>query len=462
MQSNFPIFDHTNVQTITNYGEISEETFVSNIVNLFNTQTNDAKIKFPTMSSSIQGLNLHIENNLQTIEDSINSKNVSIQTLPNRTGSQKEPLSVIQPTAWILNDEGSYYDPNEKRIMRNCVGYWDGISKSLGQHIRQTITNGCFMAYHFIVLFAIIGAITIKVIMDQYIDTNAEHGDFIKNLSVILIILVACGYDLVAILYIVLKETVLPDEGDPATADKIQKQVSQTVRNILNHIVINIPANELTTITATSNKQMTNAQIASVFIFKYFYEPAVTLLSQAVKHTSTAMYNPKRAKDLQWKEIEDVLILFRFVREISNSTELGTNDFKIDNTVVNTVKALVVESIKSGPPEVHIQLLRLLYKSSLSAEESSNITKANKADLSLNHYLGSNQVEEIRTKLEAHIKSSSVLNSKDPIIDQKRKNIATALNPNHLQSTTMTHTSSFTVVSQPGNSSTPTVFVPKV
>ncbi|OHT14342.1 hypothetical protein TRFO_43090 [Tritrichomonas foetus] len=443
MENSFPVFDHRNTDLITSYDVTPAETFVSTLVDSYNQQdenhSNDPKMKIPLYAGAIQGFSLLLEKNLYQIEHSIRDKSVSIQTLPHHTGNDHELISVIQPTAWILNDEGCYYDPVEQRIMRNSVGHWEGRANSIKQHIFQTITNSCFMTYHFIVLIAIIGAIMIKIIMENYIDNDTAHGPFIKNMSVILIISVAVGYDLIAMLFIIIMETYFPDSGKPWIANRVQSEVFNTIGTALNQLVRSIPPRTLDSI--CSGNKMTVSQIAGTFILRYFYEPAVTMLSQSLKVSSTALYNPRNAGKLEWSQIENVLIVFRFVREISDTVGLGTDEFKIDPAQGANLRKLIITAIEEGNPTVHMQLLRLLYKSAIPNDERSHIISEKPCDLSLNHFIGASECEAIRIQLRKDItRPKTASQKKDPTVDQRWSNIANALDPNHLMSSSTSFT----------------------
>ncbi|KAK8876466.1 hypothetical protein M9Y10_006679 [Tritrichomonas musculus] len=425
--NNFPIFDRNNTEIITSYAEpISATNFVYSLVNSFDSQDeshpNEPKLKIPLLAESIEGFNLLLEQNLYQIENTIDDSNVSIQTLPHHTGNDHELISVIQPTAWILKDAGCYYDPVERRIMKNCVGHWDGQANSISNHIYQTITNGCFMSYHIIVLFSILAAILMFCLTNQ------------STFSILLIVIVSVGYDLIAILFIIFVETCAPYSGNPTLANKIQNEVSFTVNNTLQQLVNSIPAQVLELI--CSGKKMTISEITGTFILRYFYEPAVTMLSQSLKLSSTAMYNKTKAKQLKWNEIENLLVVYRFTREISETVYLGTDEIQLDNSLILNLRLLLIALIEDGDETVHMQLLRLLYKSAIKPDERGRIILHNHNDLSLNHYIGSAECETIRIQLRKDIsRPRSAAQKNNPAIDVRWANISKAIDPYHMLST---------------------------
>ena len=71
-------------------------------------------------------------------------------------------------------------------------------------------------------------------------------------------------------------------------------------------------------------------------------------------------------------------------------------------------------------PDVHIQLLRLLNKCTLTAEERNYLIHNNPRDLSLNHYIGESEVEEIIKKLRTEISSQRKRSQNFSINDEQR------------------------------------------
>lgn len=424
--NNFPDFDNNKNNIICSYPDpIQIASFASSLVDSYDNQDdnhqNEPKLKIPLLAQSIEGFHQLLEQQLYEIADSFNDPDVSIQTLPHQTGNDHELISVIQPTAWILKDAGCYYDPIERRIMNNCVGHWDGQANSISNHIRQTITNGCFMSYHIIVLISIFIASLMFFIKKQL------------TISIALIVIVSVGYDLMAMAFTVFIETCTSYSGNPRLANKIQKEVKFRIDNILDQLVRCIPYQALELI--INQKKMKACQIAGKFILRYFYEPAVTMLQQSLKNSSTAMYNKKNAETLKWDEIENLLILFRFTREISATVGLGTDEIQLDNSLIANLRLLLIDLIEKGNETVHIQLLRLLYKSAIKPEERSTIIRQNHHDLSLNHYIGSAECESIRIQLRKDITRPKTASQKNnPTINSRWINIAQALDPNRILS----------------------------
>lgn len=428
-ENNFPVFDHNNTDIIFSYVDpIPVSTFVSSLVDSYDTQDenhqNDPKIKIPLLAQSIEGFHQLLEQNLYSVENSIDAEDsdVSIQTLPHHTGNDHELISVIQPTAWILGDGGCYYDPVERRIMKNCVGYWDGQANSILNQIQLILTNGCFMLYHIIVIISIFIAGLMFFFKKEL------------TISIALIVIVSLGYDIIAILFIMFLESCTSYSGKPQLANKIQKEVKSKVDNILDQLVRCTPTQVRELI--CNQKKMTISQISGTFILRYFYEPAVTILQQSLKNTSSAMYNKNKAKQLNWNEIQNLLIVFRFVREISSSVGLGTDEIQMDNSLVSNLRLLLIALIEEGDETVHIQLLRLLYKSAIKPDERATIILQRHHDLSLNHYIGAAECESIRIQLRKDITRPKTASQKNnPTINIRWTNIAKALDPNHMLST---------------------------
>lgn len=419
--NNFPVLNHdNNIEIIQSYPDpIQVSSFASSLVNSYDTQdANDQRQKIPLLAQSIEGFHQLIEQKLYEIEDSFYDPEVSIQTLPHHTGNDHELISVIQPTAWILSDSGSYYDPVERRIMKNSVGHWDGQANSISNHIKQTLTNGCFMSYHIIVLFSILIAFLMFFLKKKL------------TISIVLIVIVSVGYDAIAIAFTLFVETCTSYSGNPRLANKIQTEVKSTIDNILDHLVRCIPTQVSELI--CNQKKMTISQIAGNFVLRYFYEPAVTMLQQSLKASSSAMYNKKNANILNWNEVENLLIIYRFSREISASVGLGTDEIQMDSSLVSNLRLLLIALIEEGDETVHMQLLRLLYKSAIKPDERSRIIRQNHHDLSLNHYIGAAECEAIRIQLRKDISRPRTTSQKNnPTIDVRYSNISQAIDPNN-------------------------------
>jgi hypothetical protein len=126
---------------------------------------------------------MQIESTSYEVESEIHGESVALQTLPHHSGHDRERISTIQPTAWILEGPGSYYDPNERRIQKNLVGHWSGLSSSLSRHLWKSITNGCFLAYHIIVIFSFLLTIFMRLQKERAFENNNPR---LRNFSLAL------------------------------------------------------------------------------------------------------------------------------------------------------------------------------------------------------------------------------------------------------------------------------------
>jgi len=428
----FPELNINELQVKTSYDIQTPEYIVNSLTSFDNQQTNTAATKVPVFATAIAGLQQLIENGLYRIENFVNEESVSIRTLPHHAENDHQLSSVIQPTAWILSGPGCYYDPDEDRIMKNLVNHWDGKTNSIFRHIGHSVTNSCFITYHIITLLAIICSIAMYVFGNRSNYVSPETGETIVTgrIQFQLIFFVSVGYDLIAMLFIIIMETFFPGEGNPWLAHNVQKQIEATMNQIMDDIVYNIPSKDLLGI--CENVQKSNSEITGIFIMRYFYEPTVTLLMQQLKSQSSALFNPKNGSTIQWDMMEHCLTLYRFAREISLSVHLGTNDFKIDSQQQLNMRKLLVTAIEEGQPDVHIQLLRLLYNSSLNIEERKDVIKQNTHNLCLTHFIGADDVEAIITVLKRDVeKPKTAAQKRDPTVDQRRINIKRVLEVNN-------------------------------
>lgn len=423
MQDNFPEFHPQNAEVITNYeGPLPISEIASALIDLENNNMPNQE-KIPIFAQSIESLRLILEQTLYNTERY--NSGVSIQTLPHHSGNDHELISVIQPTAWISADEGSYYDPIEQRTMHNLVGYWDGASPSLQSHILKLLfKNGCFISYHVTALFSLILALIMKFVLGP-------------NLTMILLIAVAFGYDIIAMLFIIFSETFSQDLGNPRLANQIQREVKAAIHGILAQLSISIDtklfslslnsSNQGSQVSENNSKQ-TVSQKSGWFLLTYFYQPALKILSDELRNSSTALFNKKNASTLDWSTVENLLIIYRFVREISQSNPPESE--QMDRSVSMNLRILLIELIKVGNETVHLQLLRLLYKSSISPIDRSGIIIQNPRDLSLNHYIGAAECETIKIELQKAYNISSRSQRLSASQAMRYKNIGDSLGVN--------------------------------
>ncbi|KAH0795304.1 hypothetical protein GPJ56_000753 [Histomonas meleagridis] len=429
-QQPFPVLNLNELQVITQYstkppGEIAED-----FVRLNEDQSNDPKEKFPKIASSIASLQLTLESYLYAIEDEVADPEVSIMTLPHHTGGDHERISVIQPAAWIANDSGSYYDPTENRFFLNCVNHWEGSSSSISSHVKKILLGPCFLPYHVIVVISFILAFVVYFYgFSQRI--TSEHPS-VRVISLIIIIITSVAFDLIAIIFVIFMEIIHPREGKPWLANNVQKRITSTIDNIFNQFIQTIPGKA-----EKEDADEKPSKTIGTFLLHNFYEPSITLLMQNLK--VHGLYDPRNASKLPWQKIEDLLVIYRFVREISDSLNAipGVEEFRLDSQQVVNMRKFLITAIEDGSAEVHLQLLRLLHKSTLNYQARSDIIRNDPRDLSLNHYLGEENVEAILSVLKRDIvKPKTAAQKRDPTIDQRRLNIQFAMN--HGVSTTTT------------------------
>jgi hypothetical protein len=312
----------------------------------------------------------------------------NIVTLPHNCGSDHERLSVLQPFAWKLSGPGTYYDPSEDRLMRNCIGFWDGASGTLRSHLVRLITQPCFLGYHALVIVSILTSIIVAVVPPTEIIKQHPH---LRLWSCILIPLLAAVYDAAAVTFVIVADVYFSEGSDPRVADAVQAEVAGAVREALRDVAggIDDPPRTADRIIAEFYPIAFNACRAGL---RAYQKPPATL---------------------SWKTMEAFLIVFRFVRVIGEAAHLGSLTDVAEVAVltpaeISDAARVVVGGIVSGGSEVHIQLLRLLYKGFCSAAVRERLLMENRNDLAINHFLGSHaMVMDIPGKCKTQLKSAS-------------------------------------------------------
>jgi hypothetical protein len=211
------------------------------------------------------------------------------------------------------------------------------------------------------------------------------------------------------VLVVVIWERYFPEPGKhPIEAAELQVRISDRVSAIINGIMDAIPSSDLDKIQGNGNKRSVPVSVGN-FILKYFYEPAITTLVASLK----------KREERDWLQVEDMLTVLRFVREIETTVHLGTNEMDLGNKMYE-MRRFIEQRIQDGRPEVHLQLLRLLYNVHRPAEERKALVERDPSDLSLSHYLGDSIVQQI----EASLRKVANADKGDPT---KRENIRMAL-----------------------------------
>lgn len=414
--SEIPVLDLDNLQPEENYTPKPPSEFTK-IIDI--PQSNESVDKqISNYAQAISGLYLDIENKIYDVQRSFSSGTITIVTLPeNNIEEDNERVSVIQPFSWIVSGPGSYYDPTKARIYKNCVDKWDGESSSLFQHILKLISNSCFFGYHIMVLFAIAFSIITIVLNGQR--TNVKKS--ITMTPIYLMLIISISFDLIAIGFVAAMEMFSKDAGEPFKSNTAQKRIVSIINKSSEEIVQNLPP-EIITKLSKKDDPKNYPYITGMFLLQYFYEPSLTLLEKQLKTGNNYFYSPKNVSKLNWKQFEDLLTVYKFVLEISLSTsaEDGIEELRLKSGQTLTMRNLITQGILTGRPDVHIQLLRLLNKCTLTAEERNYLIHNNPRDLSLNHYIGESEVEEIIKKLRTEISSQRKRSQNFSINDEQR------------------------------------------
>jgi hypothetical protein len=331
------------------------------------------------LASRIQILTTAIETALYTILQDHNPPNsVTIVTLPHNCGGDHERISVLQPLAWQVSGAGSFYDPIRERVMQNCVGAWEGNAHSLRHHIANLVTAPCFLGFHAVVIVAIL----FSVIMGGLSTLESEPYKQLRLSTVIIIPAVALLYDLVAMAFVIVMDVYFPDEGDPRAADRIQAALEQAVTEVLGRV-----GGHGSTVASTGER-----------IAKEFYPKAVEALNEMIKENTTAA--AINANQLTWRQMEAFLIVYRFVRGVSESAKLdpenGVAVFEDGGRAKRVVEAAI---LTAADDQTHLQLLRLLYKAFCPAQRRASWIRMDRYDLALNHYFGQQAVRDIAKNL---------------------------------------------------------------
>ena len=384
-------FDPLNIPIITEFHELTIDEVRSKLEEVKTKEKPEEKLEL--LSHAISGLNMKLENELFDVQNEpVRSKSVKITTLPITAGPQ-ECISTIQPAAWLQDFPGGLYDPDKDQICINSVGHWQGKAESLNQFLCQSIKTPCFIAYHIIAVIALILSFVIAFTNS----TIKGDKDFQKK-TVAIISAFSIGYDVLAIVVIIILEAFFPDDPAPFEATKVQESVHEIVSRNLQELVANEDANTLQMWSSDANT--TPTQYAGYFILNKFYDPALTLLNKGIFNGLKGLFTEKNAKDKSWKQFEELLNLYRFMREISDSQIQGYE--VIGQKKKNMVK-IIISGIKTGNKDVHEQLLRLLALATETPEQREETVSHDPKKINMRHYLGTETYFDIITQLKAKL-----------------------------------------------------------
>jgi len=352
----------------------------------------DIPTKVFNLSHAIGGMNLAHENALLMIEHDITDRSNNIRTLPHHSGGEQELISTIQVSAWLQDDSGGMYDPINDQICKNCVGHWMGKAASLNQHLWQSITSSCFVAYHIIAFLSIFIAF-----ITAFANAKISNDSSYKTKTISIIIGVAVGYDIIAMIAVLVLETYFSDETSQFEASVVQSQLTKCIDNSLLALSSYVKSQKPNLF--ADNGPITHVKYAGLYILNNFYEPSVTFIFTEKRTGLPSIKAPDVTLDL----FDDIMTTYRFAREISDSTIAGYESIT-PKTKTNLVKLLVECTVK-GKEEVHLYILRLLAISLKKPNEREQLMFENSTNLNLHHYIGGRLVRDFITELsKAHKK----------------------------------------------------------
>jgi hypothetical protein len=254
-----------------------------------------------------------------------------------------------------------------------------------------------------------------------------EDRPGLRVLRLVLPPIAAILFDVVAMLFVVIMTTYFPERGNPRLATSVQQQITAQFLEILTQVFNAISAQEFRAI--TGDKKMTVEQVIGYLIIRYFYEPAVTALTAALSAKSP-LYGHNNASKLTWPQLENLLTVYRFTREIGESVDLGTNHIKLEPRSVAHLRKLLVQCAQLGIPDVHVQLCRLLYNSNIKLEERRTKIQNNPRDLSLYHYLGSSEVDQLIADIRRELRRPKPQSRKvDLAAETRKRNLTLVIDP---------------------------------
>jgi hypothetical protein len=256
--------------------------------------------------------------------------------------------------------------------------------------------------------------------------TFANSPGWLKGISLALMPVVAIVYDVLAMAFVLVMEVYFPDGGNPRRADRIQAEATERIEAVLRGIYDAIPENELNEI--LEGKPLSPHETVAHFILRNFYDVALSAIPVALK-PGAPLANLKNVSKLTWQEVEDVLTVWRFLREISETSEIGPVTLKIDSKDSYNFKRLLVPAMQNGDIVVHMQLMRLLANANQDWRTREERIRANPNDLSLLHYCGTTDVDSMIGTLKREVAKATAPNTTDPTVDQRRTNIGLALDP---------------------------------
>jgi hypothetical protein len=381
------------IPPVTQYEEVSPADFVDILRNVDERREHE---KIADCARAVAGLNLYIERSLyEVVQSNPKFSQIRVPILPDAVGRDSERISTIQPTAWILDGAGCYYDPGERRLMKNIVDHWNGTTRTLNGYVWKSLISPCFLAYHLMVIAGLIMAIIFWTRPASRVDI--DHP-WVKVVGGGLILGIPLAYDLAAIIVVFIWERFFEEPGkNSVVASELQFLLSER----LNFIIMQL----CRAITSSSdpNDKKPGKTVGS-FIISNFYEKVVT----------RALVRSDSPAD-SWAYVENVLTVYRFIREIAetNVVDLGISVMQLNASRAHDMRLFLAKAIKEGSPEVHLQLLRLLYNGHLGVDERSDLARQRPSNLCMNHYLGYQRVVELEAKVRLDLGSAKMV--ADPV-----------------------------------------------
>lgn len=332
------------------------------------------------LARSIEGINKTIENSLYSIQSTVQDSANTIRTLPFATFRCSEEISTIQPAAWICGYPGGLYDPYNNQISKNSVNHWEGKASSFTEHLMNCLKQPCFIAYHIITLSAIILSIVFALVVKPRKDNFAVS-------SIVLITLIVSLYDIGSMTLIILLEIFYPADKSPFEASKIQEYIDNRMKANINEM-----ASIITNGSCDMNDTITNCRIVGNFILSGFFDPAIVVFKESLR-----LITPAKVPLMEWKDVQMLLSLYRFIREISSS------DIDYENIDSEKLKfrRFLVNAIKIGSDDVHYRLLLLLSLALESQEMRSQKILFDRNSINLRHYIGSYMLNQLINDLKA-------------------------------------------------------------
>lgn len=352
-------------------------------------QYNDDIQRCGLLAKGIAGLNLRIEESLTDLQSGITDPRCYLLTMPEICGQRLESVSTIQIRAWSENLPSGMFYSYISKLCKNCVGHWDGDSKSRQDHIIQQLISPFFIWIYAAIVFSFLFSFFTSWLLDDLVKEHPNVDGWIFGT----IFGIPFFIGLICFIFVCISDRIWV-VGDPIEANRIQLEATSIVSKILD---------EFSNAKAESLMGEPSPIFVGQFLIKKFYGPAHSLLTSVLK-CNTGPFKEEFSLQLTWPIMESVLVLYRFARETSESE---IPDIQSLGGLKGNIIKLICQGLFRGEQSTHLQLLRILQNSVVDTKNRQENVKQNRLNLTFFHYLGFEETKTLYNKIRLTLKDAS-------------------------------------------------------